>query len=204
MSHEPTDDVARALALLARRADAAPAAGRLVAVHRKARRAAQRRTAGVVAALVLAVGGAGLALDRGTGADRGSGPAVSPTSPGVDVSLEPETDPVVLAAANGRGVEGPGTRVVVLRLRVTGQVPGGVVGLRLEQPGLGSSGTGDIDCPPGRALVPVNLDELETLAYPADSPATARVVVTVTACDPVGAVTREVDVQVPLAPAPTG
>ena len=198
------DDVARALDLLARRADAVPAAGRLVAVHRRARRAAQRRAAGVVAALVLAVGGAGLAVDRGAGSDRGSGPAVTPTSPGLDVRLEPETDPVVVAAANGRGVQGTGTRVVVMRLRVTGLVPGGVVGIRLVQPGLGSAASSDPDCTDAGPLLPLNLDEVETFEYPADSPSTAQVVVTVTGCDPVGAVTKEVTVTVPPAPAPTG
>ena len=92
----------------------------------------------------------------------------------------------------------------MLRLRATGLVPGGAVGVRLEQPGLGSAASSDPDCTGGASLLPLNLDEVETLEYSADSPATARVVVTVTACDPVGAVTKEITVTVPPAPTPTG
>lgn len=197
------DDVARALDLLARRADAVPVADRLVAVHRRARRAARVRTTVVVAALCVAVGGAGAVLG-GTGSQRGSGPAVTPTTPGLEVSLEPETDPVVLAAVDNPRYEGTGIRFVVLRLRITGTTPGGVYGLKIEQPGIGYQGNGDVRCTDGAPLLPVNLDELETVQYPAESPAQARIVVTVTGCDPVGAVTKEVTVTVPPAPAPTG
>lgn len=197
------DDVARALDLLARRADAVPARDRVAVVHRRARKAAQRRTAGIVVALALAVGGAGLAVDRTTGSDRGSGPAVTPRSPGLDVRVEAETDPAIVAAAAGGGFV-PGTRYVVLRLRVTGLTPGGVVGIDYEQPGLGSQGTGEVDCTNAAGMSPVGLDELATLNYPVDAPSTARVVVTVTGCGPVGAVVKEITVQVPPLPAPTG
>jgi len=212
-SHDARDDLGRALHLLARRADGHGPTDRLQAVHRQARRRARQRTAALAAAVVLAVAGGGALVDGAVRPDRGEGPTVVPTeAPNGLFDVVQVTDPVVVGAAAGR-YAGTGARVVVIDIRVDGAVPSAApagVGsgssedptpfaVRVEQPGLGYQGSGDApECAPGAPLVDVTADEPVTLVYDADFPGTtADVVVTVTACEPVGAVTGRITVRVP-------
>lgn len=213
--HDTPDDLGRALDLLARRADRQAPSDRLPAVHRRARRRARQRTAALAAAVVLAVAGGGALVDGVARSDRGSGPAVTPTqAPNGLFDVVQVTDPVVVGAAAGP-YAGTGARVVVVDIVVDGAVPGTApagaaegsgssedptpFAVRVEQPGLGFQGSGDAPrCPPGAPLVDVTARESVTLVYGPDFPdATADVIVTLTACAPVGAVTRGITVRVP-------
>lgn len=86
---------------------------------------------------------------------------------------------------------------MVLRIRVTGLAPNGDVGLRVEQPGIGYATGGHPECAPDAPLREVNRDELHTLEWDPGPARPETVVVTVTACAPVGARTQRVIVQVP-------
>jgi len=160
---------------------------------------------------VLAVASGGALVDGVAHSDRGSGPAVVPTAaPNGLFDVVQITDPVVVGAAAGR-YAGTGARVVVVDIRVDGAVPSTApagsgssqdttpFAVRVEQPGLGFQGSGDApECAPGAPLVDVTADEPVTLLYDADfQGTTADVIVTVTACEPVGAVTRGITVRVP-------
>jgi len=198
------DDVSCALDLLARRADHRAVMDRLGAVHRRARRRARVRAAGVATGVTLLVAAAGTLVTLDSGALRGSEPAVVLTLPvpGLRVSVEQVTDPAVATAGLSR-YEGTGTRQVVLRVRADGFAPeaegSSPVAIYVERAGKESSGTpGAPPCEPGAALVPVAFDELVTVVVGgAETQATDEVVVSVTACDPVGAQTRTVTVTVP-------
>jgi hypothetical protein len=191
------DDVRAALDLLARRADGRPAPDRVGAVRGRARRTAQVRTAVLATAAAVLVGVAGALVALPDSPFRRAEPAVTQTvpTPHLDVLVEQVTDPAILAAA-GRG-RLPDARQVVLRVRVTGLVPGGVFAVRVEQPGLGYSAESDPRCPAGGGLLPAGRDELHTLDYAPESGAQETVVVTATACAPADPVTQRVVVQVP-------
>ena len=215
LTHDAPDDLGRALDLLAHRADRHAPADRLPAVHRRARRRARQRTAALAAAVVLAVAGGGVLVNGTAGSDRGSGPAVTPTEAANGLfDVVQVTDQAVVGAA-AVPYAGTGSRVVVLEIRVDGAVPSTApagapegsgsstdpapFGVRVEQPGLGFQGSGEAPRgAPGAPLADVTADEFVTLLYSGDFPGTtADVIVTVTACEPVGAVTRGLTVRVP-------
>lgn len=203
------DDVRSALDLLSRRADGHLAPDRLPAVRRRARRAAQVRTAALAAAAVVVVGAAGT-LVRG-GDLRGSGPAVTPSAvaPHLEVEVTPETDPVVLDAVASGPYGSNGFRLVVLQVRLRGTVPAArdgaaPYGLR-DTTGDGSySGSDSPDCAPDAQLVTLDKVEAVTVTYaPDETLSSDTVTITVSACslDPV---VRRITVQIPPAATPSG
>jgi hypothetical protein len=189
MSESKGQDITRVLEGLARRADEHVPQDRLTAVHRRVRRAARVRVAIIAAGVVLVGGGAGVLWQIVAG-DLESEPAVTVTEarPHLDVTLSQVTDPAIVAAA-AAPYKGSGASVVVVQVRMRGQVP--ETHDRSRRPFLvlvGPAPTNQgpipdvLGCSPDAPLVPVDEDVLITYRLSPAASGTADVEVRIRFC----------------------
>ncbi len=213
-----SDALERVLADLATRADPHQPPDRVLAIHRRARRAAAARIAvgaGVLTALVavvaVAAGSGGLPLTGGNGvrpADRTHGPTgsarPSPTAPFLTVTLRRDDTVGALISPKQEGVP------VVVQVTVHGLVPQGsptagqavptgtesLLGLRMDWGDRSVDGAApQYACAASVPLVPIDTQFLMTHQY--QRPGTYTATFRTGGCSPVGGVTQTLSLTVP-------